>query len=567
MQHPCVWDTRAHRVLSPFHRPMLVDRRAIARLACILMMLATGHPLASQQRPVTGQSPADRADSRGVPADTAPEGAGPILGVTRGPLLDRPISRTEYPLGPGDVLTLAILGYTSHIVQITVTPEGTVVIPNVGVVRVGGLNLEQAEQLIARTTRRFYTDADVSVSLAAVRSFKIFVVGDVEAPGVRNVSAVTRVSEVVSALNREGIPRRNVLVRRAGGDTMRIDLARFLQTGDLTGNPTLREGDVVQVPRVDATVTVSGEFSYPGTYEFVPGESIADLIRIANGGSGFPSAAADTLRLMRFTGGSRGVIETMPRADAVGAPGMQLPVQPFDALFVPRVVHYGMSTTARIDGEVLRPGTYPIQPNVTTVRDLVEMAGGFTAEASLVDAVLRRNPVALPRDSLRLLENVPPELLTRDERRILQVTNVADDRNVVIDFPQLFAENGAVYDLPLQEDDYLFVPERRDQVTVLGAVVQPGIVGYEAGQSVEYFVQMAGGYSRRADVRDMVVIRARLGSRLSSEDINFVEPGDRIVVPFKEPLTFLERVQMTQGVISTISGIVLAVVGLQRLWN
>lgn len=545
--------------------------RLFARRACTSLMLgmSLAGPLeflsAQVVRPT--QRPAQPQSSvLGAGADSTRSGSGYNPWQGNGPLLDRPISRTEYVLGPGDVLTLAILGYSNQVVPVAVTPEGTVVVPNVGVVRVGGLNIEQAERLIARTTRRFYEDADVSVSLASVRAFKIFVVGAVDEPGVRNATAVTRVSEVVPPVNDNGVARRNVQVRRVGGDTLHVDLVPFLQTGDLTQNPTLRDGDVIQVPRVDETVVVNGALTYAGAYEFRQGETLADLLRMANGGGEFPSNAADTVWLMRFTTDPQGEIQSMPRQDAAGAVGRGILLQAGDAVFVPRRSHFRQHRTARVGGEVQRPGVYPIRPGETTVRDLIEMAGGFTPEASLVDAVLRRQPVVQPRDSLRLLENVPPELLTRDEQRVLQVTSRASDRNVVIDFMQLFADGGSAYDIPLQDGDELFVPERRDEVVVLGAVVQPGILNYQAGLPIEHFIQMAGGYSRRADKNDMVVIKAKLGSRLHPDDVTFIEPGDRIIVPFKEPMTFLERVQTTQGVVSTISGLILTIVGLERLW-
>lgn len=525
--------------------------------------LAAQQPTLPTQRPVPVLPP--------TPVGAAVDGLDDADGSMRqwrqnGSLLDRPISRTEYELGPGDGLMLTILGYTNRVVPITVTPEGTVVVPNVGVVRIGGLDIEEAERRIARTTRRYYQDAEVSLSLAAVRSFKVFVVGAVDGPGMRNATAVTRVSEVVPPENASGVARRNVVVRRASGETLRVDLVPFLQTGDLSQNPTLREGDVIQVSPVDETVTVSGELVYPGIYEFRPGETLADLLRIANGGAAFPAAAADTVWLMRFNTNPEGEIQSLPRREAAGARGEALRLEPFDAVYVPRLSHYRRQTWAEVGGEVMRPGMYPIHPEVTTVRDLVEMAGGFTSDASLVDAVLTRQPVRMPRDSLRLLENVPAEMLTREEQRILQVTSKADDRNVVIDFPRLFAEGGRVYDIPLQHRDRLYVPERREEVIVLGAVVQPGILAYEPELSIEHFVQLAGGYSRRADRGDVVVIKAKLGSRVDAEDVTEVEPGDRIIVPFKQPMTILERVQTTQGVISTVSGLILTIIGLQRIW-
>lgn len=223
--------------------------------------------------------------------------------------------------------------------------------------------------------------------------------------------------------------------------------------------------------------------------------------------------------------------------------------------------------TATVEGEVQREGTYPIRPGVTTVRKLVEMAGGFTSDAELPQAVLRRRWVEVPRDSLEFFERIPPELLSREERRILQVTSRASDENVVLDLRNLLAEDGSSYDLPLQNGDRLYVPEKRNELFVLGAVQQPGIVAYVPGQPIDYFVEMAGGYSHRADRADIVVLDAKSGNPVDHRDVTALAPGDRIIVPFSEQKTLLERMQTVQGVVNTVSGLVLTIVGLERLWD
>jgi protein involved in polysaccharide export with SLBB domain len=484
-----------------------------------------------------------------------------------GPYLDRAIDRNEYRLGPGDIVTLSILGYSDRIFRVAVTPEGSVVIPTVGVSTVGGLTVEEAEQRISRDVRRFYAGADVALSLTSVRTFKVFLVGAVENPGVRLATSVTRVSELIPRSPDDGPIRRTAVIRRGDGDTIRVDLVRFQRTGDLSLNPVLREGDAIHVSPLGETVRLSGELSFPGTYEYLPGESLAELLSMANGYGPFPPRASEVLWLRRFHEEMDEDIVRISRADAVGAVGQGIQLEPFDAVFVPILGQYRQQTAARVSGEVLRPGIYPVQPNVTTVLELVQMAGGFTDDASLVDAVLRRQPMVHPRDSLRLLENIPPELLTEEDRRILQVTRRADDQNVVLDFAQLFSDGGEAYDVRIMDGDNLLIPSRRDEVIVLGAVVQPGIVSYLPGEQAEHFIDLAGGYSKRADVNDVVILKARMGTRLRLDESPSIEPGDRIIIPFRESMTLLERVASAQGVVNTVSGIILTVVGLERLWD
>ncbi|HYR07629.1 MAG TPA: SLBB domain-containing protein [Longimicrobium sp.] len=493
------------------------------------------------------------------------------IGGERGPLLDAPISRTEYPLGPGDVVDVAIFGDYNEVFSIPVTPEGSLVVPTIGIVRVLGLNLDAAEDRVRALVGRFYRNVEVRLALSRVRTFKVFVVGDVPEPGMREASAATRVSEVLGGtvgltgqVEPEGpVLRRNVTLRRTGGQEVQLDLRRFLQTGDVASNPTLREGDAVIVPAVDERVDVVGRVHFRGQYEYRAGETLAQLLEVVNGGAGFPANAADTVRLVRFADAQTRSEHVFTQAQAMGAEGRRFVLRPFDAVYVPEVGNYKRQQSARVEGAVVRPGTYPIRQDTTTVRELVEMAGGFAPNASLVEATLRR--AQTPGTTRSTLENVPPELLSQDERRLLQVRAQGDAGTVVVDFENLFAAGAQALDVPVRSGDVLTVPESRNQVTVLGAVRTPGILPYQAGQTVSYYVALAGGYSRTADASDVRVLKARQGTPVHWRDVQELEPGDTVIVPFRERRDFLQTLQSVQAVVGTLSGILLGIIAVRQL--
>jgi polysaccharide biosynthesis/export protein len=497
--------------------------------------------------------------------DAQPMGISPAS-----PLLERQISRTEYRLGPGDVVAVSVFGYQNALFSVSVTPEGSIIIPGVRIVQVAGLNIDEAEQRVRQQVRRVYPDADIGLSLTTIRSFKVFLAGDVPEPGAWSATPVTRVSQLIPAVDSAGIIYRNVRLRRQDGQELAVDLARFVRTGDLSSNPTLDQGDMIHVPAVNQTVGISGRVAYPGIYEFRAGETLAELLNLANGGGSFPPDAADTLLLLRFTDNPTAQTRSISRDDAVGALGNSLLVEPFDAVFIPRVAHYKTHTAATIEGEVRRPGRYPIRPGVTTVEDLIGMAGGFTPEASINRAVLRRNPRRSPDGTNTIVEPVRSPLeevslaqLTREERRSLQVTSRVDEHDILIDLDK----NGPAESLSLLDEDLLFVPRQRDDVIVLGAAARPGIVPYEPERTIDHFVQLAGGYSRRADVGDVVVEREGLGVRFHRKDISIIEPGDRIIIPFRERKTFMDHVQTAQLIVGTISGFALTYFALERIWR
>jgi polysaccharide export outer membrane protein len=540
---------------------------SLSRAAALALALALALPAAAV--PAAAQEPSAATDS--TPAARPRAQAAATGGGVAGPLLDAPVSRTEYQLGPGDLVDVAVFGDYNEVFSIPVTPEGSLVVPTIGIVRVLGLNLDAAEERVRALVGRFYRNVEVRLALSRVRTFKVFVVGDVPEPGMREASAATRVSEVLAGTSVLGGPaamggpvmRRNVTLRRTGGQETRLDLRRFLQTGDVASNPTLREGDAVIVPAVDERVDVIGRVHFPGAYEYREGETLAQLLEVANGGAGFPSNAADTVRLVRFTGAQSRTEHVFTRAQASGAEGRAFALRPFDAVYLSEIGNYKRHQYAQVEGAVMRPGLYPIRQDTTTVRELVDLAGGFAPNASLVEATLRRTQGGgAPRTTL---ENVPPELLSEDERRLMQVRAQGDAGNVVVDFESLFASGQEALDVRVRAGDVLSVPEARNQVTVLGAVRTPGILPHVPGQTVSYFIGLAGGYSRRADAGDVRILKARQGTPVHWRDVSELEAGDTVIVPFRERGDWLATLQSANAVIGTLSGIVLTLIALKGL--
>lgn len=137
---------------------------------------------------------------------------------------------------------------------------------------------------------------------------------------------------------------------------------------------------------------------------------------------------------------------------------------------------------------------------------------------------------------------------------------------VVIDFRALFESGDEALNQPLRSGDMLTVPSRRTGITVLGAVVRPGIIAYEPGRSVQDYVRLAGGYSRRADREDVTVLKGELGTRVDPRDVRTLSAGDQIIVPFQnQRRTTLEILQTTQSVIASVSGFVLTILALESL--
>jgi polysaccharide biosynthesis/export protein len=525
-------------------------------VACVFgaLLLAVDARIISAQEAGGGNTPS-RSGLLGTPPRAASDA---------GDLLDAPVTRTDYRLGPGDEIALSIFGEINVIHHLLVTPEGTVVIPGVGVTDVLGLNLEEAQTRVRSQVLRYYRNVGINLTLSRIRQFWVHVVGDVAPVGAQIVSATTRVSEVVPAVldsARTVLPR-NVVLRRASGENVIVDLVRFQRIGDFRGNPVLREGDAIIVPPVDRTVEIHGRVAFPGRYEHRPGESLAELLTIANGGGEFPADASDTVRLSRPNGLQGREMHVFTRGEAVGARGAAFVLQPFDALYIPGVSDYARQHTATVAGQVLYPGSYPIRPGVTTVRDLVELAGGFAPDAFLPGATLQRRVPPGSTQRLRQLEAVPPELLSSQERRVLQAGSRGGENHVVVDFSSLFVEGTDAYNQLLRDGDVLTVPRQSGEVAVLGAVLLPGLIEHRPDWSTQHFITLAGGYARNADRGGVMVIRGGSGVSLDAADVRGLAPGDAIIVPYREHRDYLRLLQTTSTVVTTVTGLILMFIAL-----
>jgi protein involved in polysaccharide export with SLBB domain len=269
------------------------------------------------------------------------------------------------------------------------------------------------------------------------------------------------------------------------------------------------------------------------------------------------------VRLTRFVDARTRRDYLFSQAEAMGARGQAFVLQPFDAIFVSTVSNFKVQVTAEVAGEVVHPGRYPVRSDTTTVRELVEMAGGFTPRASLTQARLMRVPLPATRGETEL-RSIPPEQLTREERQIMQVRALSDASSVVIDFRELFAEGADAYRQTVHSGDRLDVPEQRSEVVVLGAVRQPGILSYVPGQSVAGYVERAGGATRRADVKRAVVIRGHSGARERVHDISRVDEGDTVLLPYREERDVSETIRTSATVVTSITGLIISVIYIFR---
>lgn len=395
------------------------------------------------------------------------------------PLLERAIDPDRYVLGPYDWLVIHLIGTDTRTFTVPVLPEGDILVPGMGALRADGLTLSEFRDRLAGEIDRFFKDVRLYCYLETPRKFRVFVTGEVNAPGAVDVSAVERVSDAIEKagdLNRIGSSRFVELERN--GEKKRIDLFRFIVKGDFENNPFLQSGDRIHVPAGRLHALVTGRVRKGGMYEFAEGETVGDLIELAGGMTS--DALADTVLLTRYDGdgGFRTIRLPASRFD--------MPLRDLDELAVPDALFGGKRVF--VTGSVGRRGRYWLGTG-DGVREVLARAGRLAERADPAEVIVERR-----------------------SGEVLRVLTAS-------------AEN----DIELLDGDIVNVPPMDDSVTVGGEVQSPGIFDYRNDWTVARYIGLAGGPTRQGGI-DRVVIYGPAGEKRSVGREDPVNRGDVIIV-------------------------------------
>ena len=378
----------------------------------------------------------------------------------------------SYVLGPGDQVVVDIYGASQNTLVHTISPEGTITVSGYGPISLTGLTVAGAQAKLRSTIGSRYQSSNLRLTVGNTRTIQVNILGEVRAPGTYHLSAF---ANVFYALYRAGGTSslgtlRNIKVFRNGRLITVVDLYEMILNGRLAGNIQLRDNDVIQVEPYQALVGITGNVKRPMFYEMRKNESVATLLKYAGGFTG--DAHKKSVRLVRQAG-ERYSVYNVDEFDMAS-----FKLEDGDAITVDGMINR-YENMVEIKGAVFRPGQFQLG-SVTTVRSLVEAAEGVTEDAFTGHAVLHR----LKAD--RSLETVPVDL-----QGIL---------------------NGTVADIPLNNEDVLFIPTQEDMrqertLTITGEVMSPGVYEFADNTTIEDLIVMAGGLTDQASLGKVDVSR------------------------------------------------------------
>jgi polysaccharide export outer membrane protein len=343
-------------------------------------------------------------------------------------------------------------------------------------------------------------------------------------------------------------------------------LRKYFATGDDRYNPYLLEGDWIVLQRRDPNsfVSIYGAVNKPGLYEFVEGDKLTDIIKIAGGT--LESADIERVEISRLD--EQGKIKQkiyVNLKNILNGLAEDVSLERNDRIFVPEERTLKQDYKVTVTGEVKYPGTYPISRNGTMLSQILKEAR--LTEYSDVQNVLvinggADNPIAVRIDTLLpllLLKNFvfpsSDSLYFSYEVDLLKSLkfNSIDVEKVI---------SGAE-DYELQDGDLIYVPPKNNFVYVFGQVNSPGFVSYEKGKDYRYYISKAGGFTGFARNGDVKVIKRKTFTWNDADDVE-IEPGDYIFVPKKivrEPIYYwnlAKDIILTVGAVaSTVATIIL----------
>ena len=380
------------------------------------------------------------------------------------------VPSSTYLVGPGDTLHVRFWGsgldadFTG-----VISKEGTLDLPKLGIVPLAGTPLGKIEKLLLQEAEKYFQGVNINVILTELRSVELYVVGEVNQPGLHLVPAFTTV--LSGLVKGGGIKKsgslRNISLFRDGSIIRHIDLYSLLLNGSRDDDVILKNGDVLFVPRIGPTAAIAGAAAQPAIYELTSEKSVADLLQLAGGA--LPQSFTLKMLLKRFNNNQEFVVSDLDS----------------------RTTDLDLTHVTIQDGDLLE----------------LQFVGAAWPQIIRLEGNVWANDVFNYRPGLQLSDILTgPELLRPDsitDFGLLHRYDIATTRYRVERFPLEEVLSGK-YDTALNPYDRVEILSRAqfkmsEPIKLVGSVWQPGEYTYTPGLTLSDLFGMAGGFKFDAD--------------------------------------------------------------------
>ena len=358
-----------------------------------------------------------------------------------------------------------------------------------------------------------------------------------------SINTVRTLIEAAGGLSEDAMTARGVMHRMKKDRTLEAKAINIKGIMDHSEpDVTLENEDVLYIPSrkeliSEQKLTIMGEVTYPGDYNYADNTSLEDLILQAGGLTDAASIVKiDVARRIRenkstVTGETVAQTFTFKLKDGFvidGTPGFIL--KPYDEVYVRRSPGYVIQEHAYVEGEINFAGSYPISQKGQTLSDLVKAAGGLTSTAYAKGARLERKMT--PVEKLRQQSML--KLLYSGDSININKLDLSETKYVGIDLDMALKNpKDGQWDITLKDGDKLIIPQINNTVSISGEVMYPNTIAFKPGAKLSYYINQAGGYSQEAK-RSRTFIVNMNGTVSKAKSIKEIQPGCEILVPAKQ---------------------------------
>lgn len=452
----------------------------------------------------------------------------------------------SYVINSGDNVQVRMWGAYQFAATMTVDPQGNIFLPNVGPVRIAGVQNGNLQSVVQSAISRIYrSNVGVYASLEQAQPVKVFVTGFVNQPGYYGGLAA---DSVLSYLDRAGgvDPERgsymDIQIRRNGAVVQQVNLYDFLIEGRLKPF-SFKDGDVITVAPQKHTFEVSGRVQNAYTFEYKSANlTVADVLSIAK-----PMADATNISITRAAGRAQ-TAEYYALSEAAG-----VPVYHGDKLVVTSD-RYAGTIAVQVTGAHRGNGAV-VLPHGARLKDVIAQLEPSSLANVQNLSIYRKSVAEQQKQSIhRALDRLEEMTLatqstTKEEAQLRQ-----DDAKLVEQFiakarniepsGRIVVVPNSWQDIILQQGDIIEIPEQSSVITVNGQVRAQGALSFDPTLTVVDYIAKSGGFDDNADTEQILVMHQNGATEVVS-GVYRVQQGDEIMVL---PKVKTRRVEIARGI-------------------
>ena len=502
--------------------------------------------------------------------------------------INDPAASSNYILDADDLVSIQYLGDSQDSFEIRIDRAGNVVLPEIGILKIAGLSVSQANTQLNQSLNRVLINTSAVLTLKEIRDINVLVTGFVENPGIYVLSGYSNILYVLNSAG--GISAsgsyRNIIVKRKGEIVHELDLYDIFVGGDTLSNISLRSGDSVVVEASNNFIPLMGAVNREAIYEFKDGESVDDIISFA-GGISLDVNQDNKFLLIRQDGD---VIKFIEENLSVGSninlfrnDRIFIKFNDYnkDSMFLSEKEDF-INNPVVVTGAVKFPGEYYIDQN-QTLSELIFEFGGFRDDAYIFGAALFNEDAAnlekefnsrLYNDAIKSVANVGSVARTDNlgslSSLLSEFNEIEPKGRIVTEFSidKLRADEELNY--ILSPGDKIHVPYYKKIVYVFGEVLNPGTQVFVSDMKVEDYIKKSGGLNDYADKSSVIIVHPngeseKVALKLFTNNKSNLYAGSVIYVP--RDLKQIDGIELGSVMAPIISSLAISLASLNSISN